>query len=78
MLVYVGAVDGRPDQRNLSDATALAAKVAMKQEMKQKQDEEAARSMSNQPVVRKKAAKKKEADLDDLLSAGLPGKGKKK
>ena len=69
--------EGRPEQRNASDAAALAAKVAKKAEMKQQQ-EEAATAAASKPVVRKKTNKKKEDDnLDDLLSAGL-GKGKKK
>eukprot|EP00970_Alexandrium_tamarense_P012614 scaffold3003_cov148-Alexandrium_tamarense.AAC.3 len=76
--------EGRPEQRNANDVSfnnsaALAAKVAKKAEMKKQQEEEAARNASNQPVVRKKVVKKKEADnLDDLLSAGLGGTGKKK
>ena len=70
--------EGRPEQRNASDAAALAAKVAKKAEMKQKQEEAATAEASHQTVVRKKTNKKKEDDnLDDLLSAGL-GKGKKK
>jgi len=73
------AKEGRPEQRNANDSAALAAKVAKKVEMKKQQEEEAARNASNQPVVRKKVVKKKEADdLDNLLSAGLGGKGKKK
>lgn len=68
--------EGRPDQRNLADSAALAAKVAKKAEMKQKQEEEALKSAANIPVVRKKIATKKEEDLDALLSVGLPGKKK--
>lgn len=68
--------EGRPDQRNLADSAALAAKVAKKAEMKQKQEEEALKSASNIPVVRKKVSTKKEDDLDALLSVGLPGKKK--
>lgn len=45
--------------------------------MKKQEEEEAAKAAANQPVVRKKVEKNKDADLDDLLSAGL-GKGKKK
>ena len=45
--------------------------------MKKQQEEELSRQASNQPVVRKKVEKKKDCDLDDLLSAGL-SKGKKK
>jgi len=69
--------DGRPEQRNANDSDALAAKVAMKAEMKKKQEEEEANAVSNAPVVRKK--KKKEVDsLDDLFSAALTVKGRKK
>lgn len=71
------AQEGRPEQRNASDAAALAAKVAKKAEMKEKQDADAARAVANQPVARK-VKKKDDAGLDDLLSAGLAGKGKKK
>mmetsp|Transcript_2101 Transcript_2101/g.3972 ORF Transcript_2101/g.3972 Transcript_2101/m.3972 type:complete len:97 (-) Transcript_2101:290-580(-) len=71
------AKDGRPEQRNANDSDALAAKVAMKAEMKKKQEEEEANAVSNAPVVRKK--KKKEVDsLDDLFSAALTVKGRKK
>ncbi|KAL3775602.1 hypothetical protein ACHAWO_006810 [Cyclotella atomus] len=45
--------------------------------MKKQEEEEAAKAAANQPVVRKKVEKNKDAHLDDLLSAGL-GKGKKK
>ena len=49
----------------------------MKAERKLKQDEEEANAVSNAPVVRKK--KKKEVDnLDDLFSAALTVKGRKK
>ena len=69
--------EGRPDQRNLSDSAALAAKVAKKAEMKQKQEEDALRVANNIPVIRKKTTtKKEEEDLDALLSVGLPGKKK--
>jgi len=71
------AKEGRPEQRNASDAAALAAKVAKKAEMKEQQDADAARAVANQPVARK-VKKKDDAGLDDLLSAGLAGKGKKK
>ncbi len=68
--------EGRPEQRKLADSAALAAKVAKKAEMKQKQEEEALKSAANIPVVRKKVSTKKEDDLVALLSAGLPGKKK--
>jgi len=73
--------EGRPEQRNLNDASALAAKVAQKAEMKKKQDEDAAASAawSDKPVVKKKLKKKAADSMDDLLSVGLStGKGKKK
>ena len=73
---YIYMQEGRPDQRNASDAAALAAKVAKKEEMK-KMEEGQEQRQTNSTVVRKKTNKKKEADLDDLLSAGL-AKGKKK
>ena len=69
--------EGRPDQRNLADSAALAAKVAKKAELKQKQEEEALKSAANVPVLRKKVTTKKEDDLDALLSVGLPGSKKK-
>jgi hypothetical protein len=64
-------------RRLIKQSAALAAKVAKKAEMKKQEEEEAAKAAANQPVVRKKVEKNKDADLDDLLSAGL-GKGKKK
>ena len=73
---FIYLQEGRPDQRNASDAAALAAKVAKKEEMK-KMEEGQEQRQTNSTVVRKKTNKKKEADLDDLLSAGL-AKGKKK
>ena len=83
LLKWLDATDwlqeGRPEQRNASDAAALAAKVAKKAEMKQKQEADAAKAAQNKPVVRKKTNKKEADNLDDLLSAGLSsGKGKKK
>jgi hypothetical protein len=68
--------EGNPASRNLNDSAALAAKVAKKAELKQKQEEEASKAASNKPVVRKKTTAKEDAALDDLLSAGLTGKKK--
>lgn len=68
---------GDPLQRNLNDAAALQAKVAAK---KAKEEEELARQQGTTTggvaPVRKKV-EKKDAALDDLLTAGLT-KGKKK
>ena len=68
--------EGRPEQRNASDAAALAAKVAKKAEMKQKQEEAATAAASNQLLGKKTNKKKEDDNLDDLLSAGL-GKGRR-
>jgi hypothetical protein len=72
--------EGRPEDRNLADAQKLAAKVAAKQAAKEKEQlEESAGSSSNGPIVpKKKKVAKKDDTLDDLLSAGLSSKGKKK
>ncbi|KAL7549308.1 hypothetical protein ACHAWF_012581, partial [Thalassiosira exigua] len=67
--------EGRPAERNATDSAALAAKVAKKAEMKQKQEADAAKAETSKPVVRKKTKKKEAGNLDDLLSAGL-SKGK--
>mmetsp|Transcript_19462 Transcript_19462/g.30433 ORF Transcript_19462/g.30433 Transcript_19462/m.30433 type:complete len:99 (+) Transcript_19462:155-451(+) len=73
-----GSKEGKPEQRNLADSAALAAKVAKKAELKKKQEEEEQRMAGNKPVVARSKVKKKEpAGLDDLLSAGL-AKTKKK
>lgn len=53
----------------------MAAKVAKKAEMKKAEAEAAAQAETTKPpVVRKKVPKKKDLDLDDLLSAGLKKK----
>lgn len=72
------AKGGNPETRNANDAAALQAKVARKAEMKTKEEEELARAARSKPVARKKKGKKEDDSLDDLLSAGLAGKGKKK
>jgi len=69
--------EGRPEQRNAADSAALAAKVARKAELKKLEEEKAANASATMPVARKKVNKKKDDNLDDLLSAGL-AKGKKK
>jgi len=70
--------EGRPEDRNLADSAALAAKVEAKKIAKQKAAEDAERAERATPVVRKKKEKKKEGNLDDLLSAGLEASKKKK
>ncbi len=55
----------------------MAAKVARKAELKKLEEEKAANASASIPVARKKVNKKKDDNLDDLLSVGL-GKGKKK
>jgi len=77
--VIVTSQEGRPEQRNLNDSAALAAKVARKAEAKTREEEAAALANHKKPVARKKTNNSKETEnLDDLLSAGLPKKGKKR
>jgi hypothetical protein len=71
--------EGRPADRNASDAVKLAAKVAAKQAQK---EEEAANGGGGDAaaakVVPKKVTKPKDAGLNDLLDAGLGAKKKGK
>ena len=71
---------GKPEERNASDAAALAAKVAKKKAMLKEQEAATANASTKAPVTRKKVPKKADPGLDDLLNAGLTGqkKGKKK
>ncbi len=64
--------EGRPEQRNLNDAAALAAKVAAKQAKMSTEDQTGANGSA--PVVRKKVVNSGGPNLDDLLSAGLSKK----
>jgi hypothetical protein len=71
--------EGRPEDRNLADAQKLAAKVASKQAAQEKEQLEESAGSSKGPIVPKKnKVSKKDDALDDLLSAGLSSKGKKK
>mmetsp|Transcript_3703 Transcript_3703/g.6875 ORF Transcript_3703/g.6875 Transcript_3703/m.6875 type:complete len:89 (-) Transcript_3703:322-588(-) len=65
------AKDGRPEARNLKDAGALQAKVALKQkQMEEKKSE----GNVNRTVVKPKKKKAPKESLDDLLNAGLKKK----
>jgi len=68
---------GTINDRNASDKTALEAKVAAKKAAKETEAAAAAAGVNN--AIKKPKKKKVEAvGLDDLLSAGLSGGGKKK
>ncbi|GMI53123.1 hypothetical protein ScalyP_jg5752 [Parmales sp. scaly parma] len=70
--------EGTKLQRDEADKAALALKVIAKSEKAKLDAEKAALAEGNEVVKPKKKEKKVEAGLDDLLSAGLTGKKKKK
>jgi hypothetical protein len=63
--------DGTPSSRNENDKTALQAKVALKKAQKAAEAEAGADPTATKAPVVKKKAPKKDANFDDLLSAGL-------
>lgn len=70
--------EGRPEDRNQSDAEKLAAKVAAKQAQKEKEQREQESSSRGPIVSKKKKETVKDDSLNDLLSSGLSKNGKKK
>mmetsp|Transcript_50795 Transcript_50795/g.99309 ORF Transcript_50795/g.99309 Transcript_50795/m.99309 type:complete len:91 (-) Transcript_50795:326-598(-) len=63
-----GGKEGRPEARNLNDAAALSAKVALKQK---KMEEMKGNITVDRTIVKPKKKKVAKESLDDMLSAGL-------
>lgn len=73
--IWIWKQGGDVLKRNENDAAALQAKVAAKKAAQEQAG--GASSIAGGPVPRKKVASNKDAALDDLLSAGLPGAKKR-
>lgn len=69
--------EGKPEQRNLDDKEALAAKVAKKAAMKKEEEETELKVPKQKSAAKKKSSKPSDHNLDDLLNVGLK-KTKKK